>query len=248
MVKSIIVDGDLSCCEALEALLKQYCPQVQITGIFSSGKDALLAIMAQPPDILFLDIEMPQVDGFELLEKLLQYNIEVIFTASSDKYALQAIQFQAVAYLLKPIAPAELQEAVSKVVNRLLKTSTEKLEVLLEKANHTQAIINKIAVPTLEGLQMVAVDTIISCASDSNYTVLYLKGKQKLVVSRTLKEMKGALKDYSFIRVHHSYLVNLNEVDKYLKGEGGSLVMSDGSHVDVSRSRREMLLQKLLHH
>jgi len=123
---------------------------------------------------------------------------------------------------------------------------TQQLELLLEKVNHPSAILRKIAMPTMEGLQMILVNSIISCESDSNYTILLLKEKQKLIVSRTLKEVEEMLEDHSFLRVHHSYIVNLNEISKYVKGEGGYLVMSDGSHIDVSRSRKESLLKKLL--
>jgi len=119
------------------------------------------------------------------------------------------------------------------------------LEILLHKINHQSPSFNKIALPTMDGLQMMPVESIISCASDRNYTLIFLKDNRKIVVSKILKEMEEMLEDYSFLRVHHSYIVNLNEISKYVKGEGGYLVMSDGSSVDVSRSRKEILLQKL---
>jgi len=121
----------------------------------------------------------------------------------------------------------------------------QQIEVLLQKLNHPTVAVNKIAIPTMEGLQMILIETIISCASDSNYTILYLKNRQKIIASRTLKDIEEMLEDYSFVRVHHSYLVNLNEVEKYIKGEGGYLLMSDKTTVDVSRSRKEILLKKL---
>ena len=123
----------------------------------------------------------------------------------------------------------------------------QQIEILLQKLNHPTIAVNKIAIPTMEGLQMLFVENIISCSSDSNYTVLYLKNKQKITASRTLKEIEEMLEDYSFLRVHHSYLVNLNEIEKYIKGDGGYLIMSDGSSIDVSRSRKEMLIKKLQH-
>ena len=121
----------------------------------------------------------------------------------------------------------------------------QQLEILLHKLSHPTIPVNKIAIPTMEGLQMLFVENIISCSSDSNYTVLYLRNKQKITASRTLKEIEEMLEDYSFLRVHHSFVVNLNEVEKYVKGDGGYLTMSDGSNIDVSRSRKELLMKKL---
>ncbi|HLG38912.1 MAG TPA: response regulator transcription factor, partial [Chitinophagaceae bacterium] len=158
---------------------------------------------------------------------------------------IKAIRFSALDYLLKPIDREELQRAVQKVTQRLHYPLPQQMEILLQKLHQPASSIQKIALPTMEGLQMIAVDSIISCSSDSNYTVFLLKNKQKIIASRTLKEIEEMLEEYSFLRVHHSYMVNLNEVDKYIKGEGGYLVMSDESSVDVSRSRKEMLLKKL---
>jgi two-component system LytT family response regulator len=147
--------------------------------------------------------------------------------------------------LLKPIDHEELKKAVEKVSKHVPSQLPQQLEILLQKLHHKPSGINKIALPTMEGLQMIPVDSIISCESDRNYTSLLLKGKQKIIVSRILKDIEEMLEEYTFLRVHHSYIVNLNEIAKYVKGEGGYVVMSDGSSVDVSRSRKEILLQKL---
>jgi len=244
-IKAIIVDDETFCCESLAVLLNNYCPQVQIVDICHSGSSALKSIREKQPDLLFLDIEMPQMNGFDLLEKLSTINFELIFTTSYDQYAIKAIRFSALDYLLKPIDREELQKAVNKVSHRLHHPVPLQLEILLQKLKRP-ASIQKIALPTMEGLQMIPVDSIISCSSDSNYTIFFLKDKQKLIASRTLKEIDEMLSDYNFLRVHHSYLVNLSEVNKYIKGEGGYLVMSDGSNIDVSRSKKEMLLKKLV--
>ena len=172
-------------------------------------------------------------------------DFELIFTTSYDQYAIKAIRFSALDYLLKPIDWEELKKAVQKAVNSMKHPLPEQIEALLQKLNHPTIAVNKIAIPTMEGLQMVLVENIISCASDRNYTTLFLKNKQKIIASRSLKEIEEMLEDYSFTRVHHSHLVNLNEVEKYMKGEGGYLLMSDGKTVDVSRSRKEILLKKL---
>ena len=245
MITAFIVDDEPNCCQTLATLLKRYCPQIEIAGVFHSGITALPAIKAMSPQILFLDIEMPQMNGFELLEQLAEINFELIFTTSYDQYAIKAFHFSALDYLLKPIDREELQKAVQKVIQRQSHPLPQQIDILLKKLYQPATAIGKIALPTTEGLQMIPVDSVISCASDGNYTIFFLKNKKKLIVSRILKEIEEMLEDHSFTRVHNSYIVNLNEIEKYIKGEGGYLIMSDGSSVDVSRSRKESLLKKL---
>jgi two-component system LytT family response regulator len=245
MIKAFIVDDEPYCCEALSILLGRYCPQVEVAGMFHSGVQALGPIREQQPQLLFLDIEMPRMNGFELLERIKDLNFELIFTTSYDQYAIKAIRHSALDYLLKPIDREELQVSMQKVGQRLQAPLPQQIDMLFQKLQSPAQLLNKIAIPTMEGLQMVAVDHIVHCASDSNYTLLSLKNQQKVIASRTLKEIEELLEDYSFLRVHHSNLVNLNEVQKYVKGEGGYLVMSDGSSINVSRSRKEGLLKKL---
>jgi two-component system LytT family response regulator len=247
MIKAIIIDDEPYCCEALDILLQRYCPGVQVIAICHSGKEAITAIQSMKPQLVFLDIEMPQMNGFEMLEQLKGTQFELIFTTSYDQYAIKAIRFSALDYLLKPIDREELQQAVQKVERRLEHPLPQQLELLLQKIQPGTSSVQRIALPTMEGLQLVPINTIISCASHSNYTIFHLKNKEKITVSRTLKETEELLQEYGFLRVHHSFLVNLNEINKYIKGEGGYLVMSDGSSIDVSRSRKELLLQRLQH-
>lgn len=247
MITAIIVDDEPYSCESLATLLERYCPDVKLLDICYSGPDALKAIREQTPTLLFLDIEMPGMNGFEMLQHLSSINFSVIFTTSYDQYAIKAIKFSAIDYLLKPVDRDELQKAVQKAIHKMQPLIPQQIEILFQKLNHPAIAINKIAIPTMEGLQMLFVENIISCCSDSNYTVLYLKNKQKITASRTLKEIEEMLDDYSFLRVHHSFIVNLNEVEKYIKGDGGYLIMSDGSTIDVSRSRKDMLIKKLHH-
>jgi two-component system, LytTR family, response regulator len=245
MLKAIVVDDELHCSESLNTLLGRYCPEVEVVAICSSAAAALKAIPLQSPQLVFLDIEMPHMNGFELIEKLPVINFDLVFTTSYDQYAIKAIKFSALDYLLKPVDREELKKAVQKVLQRQQPPLPQQLEILLQKLHQPINANLKIAIPTMEGLQMIQIDSIISCTSDSNYTNFHLKSKQKLTASRTLKETEELLEGRSFIRVHHSYLVNLNEIQKYVKGEGGYLVMTDGTHIDVSRTRKEMLLQKL---
>lgn len=245
MITAIIVDDEPDCSEILATLLERYCPQVKVLEICYNGEKGLKAIRDEKPQLVFLDIEMPQMNGFELLEKLQPINFKLIFTTSYDQYAIKAIKFSALDYLLKPIDREELQQAVKKAIEALQVPIPQQFEVLLQKIKSSASPNQKIALPTLEGLQLVSVDEIISCESDRNYTYIYMKSKVKLTISRSLKEIEEMLEDYSFLRVHHSYIVNLNEISKYIRGEGGYLIMSDGSNVDVSRSRKETLIQRL---
>jgi two-component system LytT family response regulator len=246
MLKAIIVDDEPYCCESLATLLERFCPEVKISAICNSSQEALTAIQEIKPHLVFLDIEMPYMNGFELLEKLPVIDFELIFTTSYDQYAIKAFRFSALDYLLKPVDREELQKAVKKVVDRRQNPLPQQLEILLQRINQPQVLIQRIALPTMEGLQLVPIISIISCASDGNYTIFFMKEKQKIIVSRPLKEVEEMLMEHSFLRVHHSYLVNMNEINKYIKGEGGYLMMSDGTNVDVSRSKKEILLKRLL--
>lgn len=245
MITATIVDDEPDCCESLVLLLERWCPEVKVLDICYSGETALASIRESAPQILFLDIEMPHMNGFQLLENLGAINYELIFTTSYDQYAIKAIRFSALDYLLKPIDREELQKAVQKAAQRKQPPPPVQLELLLQQLKNPSVPVNKIAIPTMEGFQLITADTIISCESNGNYTWLLLKDKRKLMASRSLKEMEELLEAYPFIRIHHSHIVNINEVEKYIKGEGGYLVMSDGSSINVSRSRKELLLKKL---
>ncbi|MDF2193582.1 LytTR family DNA-binding domain-containing protein [Paraflavitalea sp. CAU 1676] len=245
MIKAIIIDDEPYCCEVLSTLLEKYCPTVTVEAVCHSAAEAMQAITNHPVQLVFLDIEMPHMNGFQLLEKLPHINFDLIFTTSYDQYALKAIKFSALDYLLKPIDRIELQAAVRKAHDRLMRPLPQQLQILLQKLHQPAQQVNQVALPTMEGLQLVPLDSIISCSSSSNYTIISLKDKLKITVSRTLKEVEEMLEESGFMRVHHSYLVNLNEIRKYIKGEGGNLIMSDRSSIDVSRSKKELLLKKL---
>ena len=246
MLKAIIIDDEPDCVKLLSLQLKMYCPQIQVIKECTDSEEGLIKIKELNPDIVFLDIEMPVMNGFQLLEKIGQINFSLVFVTAYDQFAVKAFRYSALDYLLKPIDREELQKAVKKVVDRKHSPLPQQLEILLQKINQPNIPIQRIALPTMEGLQLVPVSSIISCSSDGNYTVFLMKGKQKIVASRPLKEVEEMLTEHSFFRVHHSYIVNMNEIDKFIKTDGGYLIMSDGSSVDVSRSKKEMLLKKLL--
>jgi two-component system LytT family response regulator len=245
MMKAIIVDDEPYCCETIATLLEDN-DEVEIVTECYNGIDALEAIRKYNPGLVFLDVEMPKMNGFEMLQQLPSVNFEIIFTTSYDRYALKAIRFSAIDYLLKPVDEEELKNAVQKVINRSKKPTAEQLEILMQKLHQPATPVSRIALPTMEGFQMIKIDSIISCEADSNYTTLHLKDNKKMVVCRNLKDIEEMLEDHSFTRVHRCYVVNLNEVEKFVKGEGGYLIMSDGSSIDVSRNKKELLLKRIL--
>lgn len=247
-IHAIIIDDEPYACQALVTLLGRQCPKVIISAICNDPRDAKQLITTHQPQLIFLDVEMPHMNGFALLQSLRPFSFEVIFTTSYDQYAIQAIRFSALDYLLKPIDGNELKDAVEKFAERAAPSLPQQLDILLSRFQQTGNVSGsgRIALPTMEGLQIIAVNDIIYCSSSSNYTILTLKAKQTLTISRTLKEVEEMLEHHRFLRVHHSFLVNLDEVRTYVRGEGGSLVMSDGSSVDVSRSKKETLLKVLI--
>jgi two-component system, LytTR family, response regulator len=245
MIKVLIVDDEKNSCEALRLLLERSCPEVEVIALAYSGSEALHKIQSLHPQLVFLDIEMPNMNGFQLLEQLQKIDFELIFTTSYDQYAIKAFKFSAIDYLLKPVDREELEKAIQKVVKKIDNNIHQQLDILLQRINQPSAPAQKIALPTMQGLELVSLNSIISCSANNNYTEFFLADKKKILVSRTLKEMEELLEGCSFLRVHHSHIVNLNAITRYVKGEGGYLIMSDGSTVDVSRSRKELLLQKL---
>ena len=244
MIKAVIIDDEVHCLDTLSLLLKEYCPDVQIMEQCRSANKGLEAIEKYKPDLVLLDIEMPSMNGFEMLEQFSEIPFAIIFTTSYDQYAIKAIRFSALDYLLKPIDPNELVSAIKKVQEQRHLPVAEQFQMLLKQIQGKEHHFNKIAVPTSEGFELIPADQVLYCEANDNYTHLFLKNKNKIIACRTLKEMEEQLQDFPFfVRVHHSYLVNLNEVTKYVRGEGGYLVMSNGSTVNVSRSRKESLMK-----
>jgi two-component system LytT family response regulator len=245
MIKAIIIDDEVHCLDTLNILINDFCPEIRVADRCISGEKALESIENIKPDLIFLDIEMPTMNGFELLEHFEQIPFSLIFTTGYDKYAIKAIRFSALDYLLKPVDSKELIAAVHKVQLQKYPPSVEQFHMLLDHIQHRDGSLTKIAVPTAEGFELIPTDQLVNFEANNNYTHIYLKNKTRITACRTLKDMEEQLQEFgNFIRVHHSYIVNLNEVSKYIRGEGGYLVMSDGSTINVSKSRKELLLRK----
>jgi two-component system LytT family response regulator len=244
MIKAIIIDDEMHCRKTLGMLLKEYCPDVQVVEQCSDAETGLEAIGKYKPDIVFLDIEMPHMNGFEMLEQFSEIPFAVIFTTSYDQYAIKAFRFSALDYLLKPIEPKELITATHKVQTQKQLPVAEQFQMLLSKVSNKENIFHKIPVPTSNGYELIPVEEVLFCEAKDNYTYFNLKNKKKIIACRMLKDVEEQLNDFPyFIRVHHSYIVNINEVTKYVRGEGGYVIMSDESSVTVSRSRKEVLLK-----
>lgn len=248
MVRALIIDDEKHCCENLEWQLNQYCPEIEVMAVCNSAEKGLLQIQQLQPQLIFLDIEMPGMTGFEMLKCLTEIKFDIIFTTAFDKYAIRAIKFSALDYLLKPIDKDELCEAVEKFQNRSQYDPLKQLGALFThfKKNNDLSF-QKIALPTLHGYELIPINNIVYCESSSNYTDVHLSNGKHLLISRTLKDIEELLDIKPFFRVHNSYLVNLQYAVRYVKGEGGYLVLSNDATVPVSRSKKEELLKFITH-
>lgn len=236
---SIIVEDEETSREILRNYLKKYCPNVQILGEASNVEEALILIRNNNLDLVFLDVEMPYGNAFDLLDKVGDINFETVFVTAYNQYAIEALNAHASYYLMKPISIDELIKAVDHVTEIKFKEDALQDQVLVPKTN---AVIGKITIPQQDGFEVINTADILYCKADDNYTEIYLNTNKKKVVSKTLKYFEDALNDTSFARVHKSYLVNVNEIVKYLKGKGGSVVLSNGKQIMVSASRKSGLL------
>ena len=247
MLNAILIDDEVNCLKMLEWELKQNCPEVNILGMYDSGKEGLKAINSQNPDIVFLDIEMPYLNGFELLELVPKIDFEVVFTTAYDEYAVKAIRISAIDYLLKPIDGEDLNKAIGRIIEkRKHKIGSENINFFKEQLkDNRQNSVTTIALPTYEGYIFVQLSDIIYCQSDNNYSNVVMKDKKKILISRTLKEVAEMLQEQpNFFRCHNSFLINLNEIKTFVKADGGYLVMSNDDKVKVSRGKKDELLSK----
>ncbi|HBC05704.1 LytTR family DNA-binding domain-containing protein [Aequorivita todarodis] len=238
MTKVIIIDDEAHCTEVLANLIKKVHSDYEILGIFTNPIEGLLYIQNNPPDLLFLDIEMPNLNGFALLDKLLPIDFDIIFTTAYDRYAIRAFNYSAINYLLKPISERNIVAALANWEKRRKKISTEQWRLLQSSFEKSNKECTKIALPTGIGFNIVEIKNIMRCQSDNNYTNFFLQDGTKILISRTLKEIDDILSEHKFIRVHQSHLINPKFVKGILKQDGGSLIMSDNIEIPVSRQKR----------
>lgn len=238
-LNAILVEDEAKSREILRNYLTKYCPNISILGEASNVDEALTLIRNNELDVVFLDVEMPYGNAFDLLDKVGNIDFETIFVTAYDHYAIDALNAHASYYLMKPISIDELIKAVDYVTEIKTKEDALQDQVLVPKTN---AVNGKITIPQQDGFEVLETDNILYCKADDNYTEIYLNNNKKKLVSKTLKYIEESLKDANFARVHKSYLVNVNEVVKYVKGKGGSVVLSNGKEIMVSASKKADLL------
>lgn len=244
MINAILIDDERGGLEDLREALEKYCPEVSVKGAFGLPSDGVKAIRELKPDLVFLDVQMPGMSGFELLQKLSPVTFNVIFVSAYDRYAIKAIKFSALDYLLKPIDVDELTHAVARVKVQMAPTQYS-VQSVFHNAQHGSGRIERLAVPSTEGIDFFDVKDIIFCKADSCYTHIYLTNHQTKIVTRVLKDFEELLSESGFCRVHNSFLINLNHVKRYVRGEGGYAILSDNHQVDISRRRKEDFLSLL---
>ena len=243
-IKALIVDDEELARKNLAYLIKDYCPQVELVGEAEDISKAKTLLKSNDVDLVLLDIEMPNGSGFDLLESINgSLNFQVVFVTAYHEYALRAFKYSAVDYILKPINPEELKQAIDKIKPGKVTQSKEQLDNLMENLQSKGEVMNKIALPSMEGLQFINLDDIVYCESQDNYTKFFLVDGQRIMVSKTIKHFEELLNPSQFFRVHRSNIVNLKYIEKYVKGEGGYIVMKQGARIPVSRRRKESFLQ-----
>ena len=244
MVRAVIVDDESGAVESLKWEISQFCREISVVEAFTDPQEAVSGINYLKPDCVFLDIEMPQLDGFQLLERLSFRNFDLIFTTAYDSYALKAFRQDAIDYLLKPIDSDDLIKAVNKIkANKASDNLGAEVKKALEMLDSRKR--SKIALSFIDKTTFVKVEDILYCKSDGNYTHIFLKGEKKEMLSKKIKEVEAMIGNSNFFRTHNSYLVNLACVREYIKSDGQYLVLDDGSSVPVSRSKRNDLMQLL---
>jgi len=247
MIRAIIVDDEQHCINRLAGLLAAHCKQtVEVAGAFINVNEALTGIGIINPDLVFLDIQLNESTGFDLLSQLPQINFEVIFTTAYDNYAIKAFKFSALDYLLKPIDTEDLLQAINKFQKiQQQHEVTEKFNTLFHNLKNQAGASKKITVATSKGLEFLLISDIIRCEADVNYTTIYLKNKQQLMVAKTLKDFDELLSDHQFFRIHNSHLINLDYIKSYHKGKGGYVTLTDNTSLEVSTRRKDLFLKKI---
>ena len=244
MIRCVLIDDESNSLEMMEWLLKTYCPQVKIEAMCNAAAKGIEAINKYKPDLVFLDIEMPHMNGFDMLEQFDKLSFDVVFCTAYDQFAIRAFKYSALNYLLKPIDPEDLKETIRRIEERKSTPSKEQIELLFQNIKqHVKPTAQRIALTTGDGMIFVPTQDILYCQAESNYTSVVLAGGKKIVVSKVLKDIDEALSGPDFFRVHNSYLINLNQISKFVRGDGGYVIMQDGATVSISRSRRQEFME-----
>lgn len=247
MLNTILIDDEPNALEVLKMQLERFCPEIRILKSCKSGPEGIKAITELMPDLVFLDIEMPFKNGFDVLNETNKIEYDVIFTTAYDHFAIKAFKYSALDYLLKPVDIEELKDAVKRASQRKGKSDIgDKLQsFMMQFAGNNSNPSGKIAINTGDVLRLIEPDEIVRCESDSNYTHIFLTTGTKHTVARTLKDIEETLAGLSFCRIHQSHLVNMNHIVKIVKSDGGYVITSDGAHITISRNKKEAFLEKI---
>lgn len=246
MIKTVIIEDEQKSREMLAGIIQKNCPQLNIVGLAKNVNEGVEVIKKENPELVFLDISMPDGSGFDLLEKVQGQKFELIFATASDQHAIRAIKYSACDYLLKPIDIEELKNAVEKVAQKKnASPNMENLNFLIQQLKKSDDSFQKITLPTGNAYEIVNIKDIIRCEADGSYTTFFLTDKRKLMISAGLKHYEELLPESDFIRVHHHHLINMNHVVRFLKEDGGYAVMSDGTKIEISRRKKDTFMDKL---
>ncbi|MEI9957373.1 MAG: LytTR family DNA-binding domain-containing protein [Ferruginibacter sp.] len=246
MITAIIIDDEQHCADRLYSILiTKHKNSINIIGVFSTVEDGISAIETLNPELVFLDVQINEKTGFDLLKHFTKINFKVIFITAYDMFAVQAIKFSAIDYLLKPVGADELATALNKAIESISIKDMRNMIEVLSKNLSTPTRSKTITIPTRNELIFLSTDDIIRCHSNINYTTIFKKDKQKIVVAKTLKEFEELLTDHNFFRIHNSELINLSYIKSYNKGKGGSIILTDGAELEVSVRRKEEFLKKM---
>jgi two-component system LytT family response regulator len=242
-LKAILIDDELSSLQNLQQKLVEFCPDVQIIASAQKPEDAILLIRQHKPDVIFLDIEMPRMNGFRMLDELGEYDFDIVFTTAYNHYAVDAIRISAFDYLTKPVAIKDLQNAVERLAKHRSLHTKDKMELLRTSLQSVKSQEEKIAIPTSDGLEFIPIKNIVHIESSSNYSRIFFIDGKNILVTKLLGELEEILQPYHFYRVHNSHLINLSYIKKYIRGEGGQVVMQNGDTIDVARRKKEEFLK-----
>jgi len=245
-MKAILVDDEPDGIRTLKKMLESHCPNVQVAATCSNATTAKQELESIRPDVVFLDIQMPGKSGLDLLTEMPEKDFEVIFVTAHNEYMLQALQYSAADYLLKPVDEDRLVEAVQRVETRIQAEKKEWTETLMHNLNKAGSPSEmRLCLPTLKGFIVVKLDDIIYCEAERSYTIFHLDGKRTVMVSKSLIEYDNLLQDTQFIRIHKSFLINLHHVKEYQRGEGGMVIMTDNAEIEVSRRKKEFFMNRM---
>ena len=247
MLRAIIIDDELRSCQTLEKLIVDFCGNVEVLALCQTVNAGIEAISRNKPDLVFLDVNMKGESGFDLLSKIQPIDFEIIFATAYSEYSIKAFKFSAIDFLLKPIDIDDLKRAIEKVEQRKNSDIAVRIEQLITNLKPTSPKQYKLAIPSSDGLVFVKISDIIYCEASGNYTIFFIADGRKYLVGRTLKEYEDMLTDQDFFRIHNSHLINLNAIKKYIRGEGGQVIMLNDATLDVSKRKKEPFLKKIPH-